>query len=211
MNLQDHSAIFLVLLSLFLSTACTGHALAAPEQDPRGFLDTDTGLWLEDGDGDGYPDLTEQIAGTDLTAPSSFPGSDILELEKGIKEELEGVTAAVGFPAPACRAGFREVGLRLCITTTVQRATTYLVADALCRVRRARVATMEDLFYLYVTSYLAPSYNPNGRWLGNVVGDDRVLRGNRSITFNGDPDVFNFEGVANKNDRRGYWCAHDRE
>lgn len=210
MKSDDSRTIYLVLLTLCLSAAWAGHLLAA-EDDQRGFLDTDTGLWLEDSDGDGHPDLTEQIAGTDLKDPSSIPGAHILQMEKELEEGTEAGTTAVGFPAPVCRAGFRAVGGRLCITTAAQTATIYLVADALCRVRRSRVATMEDLFYLYVTSSLAPAYNPNGRWLGNVVGDDRVLRGNRSVTFVGDPDAYNFEGVANENDRRSYWCAHDRE
>jgi hypothetical protein len=24
-----------------------------------------------------------------------------------------------------------------------------------------------------------------------------------------DPNVFNFEGICNKLNRRGYWCVHD--
>ena len=72
------------------------------------------------------------------------------------------------------------------------------------------MASYEDFYYLYIHSNLDASYNPNGRWIGNMVADDNALCGNRDITFDGDPDRGNFEGTCNKTNNRPYWCAHDR-
>ena len=52
-------------------------------------------------------------------------------------------------------------------------------------------------------------YNPDGMWLGDLAGDDNALCGNRAVTFDNDPDIFNFDGTCWRSDRRGFWCAHD--
>jgi hypothetical protein len=67
------------------------------------------------------------------------------------------------------------------------------------------------LFYLYKNTNLEANFNPNNKFLGNVVGDDEVLCGDRDVTFDGDPDMFNFETICIKSDVRAFWCAHDRE
>jgi hypothetical protein len=82
-------------------------------------------------------------------------------------------------------------------------------ATVYCRNRKARVATYEDLYYLYVSTSMDATYNPKGRWLGDFVDDDDILCGNKDITSNNDPDIFNFEGNCNKNATRTFWCAHD--
>lgn len=110
----------------------------------------------------------------------------------------------------ACRSGFVAVGSRLCIDANVRPATRYHNALVLCRDRRARVATYGDLRYLYTRSSLDAAYNPKGRWIGDIIGDDHTLCGNKAVTADGDSDIGNFEGSCNKSNRRNYWCAYDR-
>jgi hypothetical protein len=112
-------------------------------------------------------------------------------------------------PAASCRTGFRQAGARLCISTNTQNAAPYRTATVRCRDRFARVCTYEDLTYLYYRTTLDASYSPNGRWIGNMVADDNVLCGNRSIPSNDHPNIANFEGTCNKADSRAYWCCHD--
>lgn len=101
-------------------------------------------------------------------------------MEGAVEQEVNATAQAAGFPAATCRSGYRQAGPRLCISTNVQNATQYDTAARRCRVQRGRVATYEDLYYLYIHSGLDASYNPSGKWIGNMVGDDRVLCGNRS-------------------------------
>jgi len=162
-----------------------------------GMFDTDTGMALADTDGDGFPDLTESAEGTNPLDGEFFPGSE------------EDASDLADFPASTCRAGFRQAGARLCISTNVHNARTFANAQTFCRDRRSNVASYSDLRYLYVRSGLDAAYNPSGRWIGNVVDDDRALCGNRSITFNNDPDIANFEGECSRFDSRNFWCAHD--
>ncbi len=196
LTIQFAATVSALLLS---GTAFAGEELA-PLQERM--FDTDTGTLLFDSDADTYPDVTEKTLGTDPMDASSFPFSDLVE------ESSE--TRAAGFPRTVCRPGFRTVG-RLCIDYNVQNATRYDFASYYCRNRFARVATYEDLSYLYYFSALDASYNPAGRWIGNMTGDDQVLYGNRTVSFNNDPDINNFEGTANKTQNRAYWCAHDHE
>jgi hypothetical protein len=112
--------------------------------------------------------------------------------------------------AVPCRAGFVLAGPRLCISVNLQSAQTYANADTLCRDIGARVADYGDLRYLYVRTGLDAAFNANGRWIGNVVGDDRVLCGNRNISADNHPDIANFEGTCNRFDQRSYWCAYER-
>ena len=168
--------------------------------------------YMVDSDGDTYPDITEKIGGTDPLNPEDFPGKGSGGSDKAsIGSTATGVvTESVGFPRATCRAGFRTIG-RLCISYTLRPAMRYELASLYCRDRFARVASYEDLFYLYMRSNLDGFYNPNGRWIGNFAGDDTIFRGNRNITFNNDPDIWNFEGPANKSNNRRFWCAHDNE
>lgn len=197
---------FLCIIGFGLGSA----TLAAEEM-----FDTDTQTLLQDTDGDGYPDKTEQIGGTDPFDATDYPGSGDTQttspqsVSKG--GSLISPSNVAGFPTSSCRPGFRQAGARLCISTNVQNADRFDQAVHFCRDQRARVATYGDLFYLYVHSGLDATYNPNGKWIGNIVGDDDVFVGNRSITFNNDPDMWNFEGVGKKWDSRNYWCAHDDE
>ena len=207
MNCMSRVTLSLVF-SVTLLSATTAQADETTAQADVMF-DTDRNLLLKDSDGDGVPDLTEGIEGTDPLNPASFLGSDVQQLEAQVSEGTERAQLA-GFPAADCRTGYRQAGPRLCISTNVQDATRYPWAQRRCRVQQGRMASYEDLYYLYIHSNLDASYNPNGRWIGNMVADDNALCGNRQITFDGDPDRNNFEGTCNKNDNRGYWCAHDR-
>ncbi|MDJ0662852.1 MAG: hypothetical protein QNJ42_25695 [Crocosphaera sp.] len=202
---------FLLILGFWL---IPNNALAQVESDMMSSqfsssFDTDRGIEVLDSDGDSFPDLTESIEGTNPLDPQDYPGAG-LEVEKSL-EKPSVPSARVGFPTTFCRSGYRAAGSRLCISTNVLNATTAGNADVFCRDRRGRVATYGDLRYLYLRSSLDSAYNPRGRWIGNQVGDDDYLCGNRDITFNNDPDISNFDGVCSRGDRRNYWCAHDRE
>lgn len=109
-----------------------------------------------------------------------------------------------------CRSGFTAAGSRLCIHNNVRSARSYANAEVYCKDRRARVANYGDLRYLYVRTALDAAYNPRGRWIGDWVGDDNVLCGNRTVSSDGDNDIGNFEGTCNRFDNRGFWCAYDR-
>lgn len=178
-----------------------------------------------DTDGDTYIDADERYLGTDPHDSTDYPGSGsrghdsakrTVESapEETIPDDKAGNTTlnASGFPTTTCRSGYRAIYTRLCISTTAYNARRFFDAVNYCRARRGRVATYGDLYYLYRSaSYLAATYNPYGRWIGNVVGDDAVFHGNRHITSAGDGDINNFEGSGNKNSYRSFWCAHDRE
>ena len=189
-------------LSLVVSVGLLLGAQGAYAQADEQPFDTERGILLEDRDGDGYPDLTERRAQTDPDDAEDYPG-------RPAEEEAE--AQAGGFPTAACRPGFRQAGPRLCVSLIVQPARQYDTASVLCRDLRSHVCTYEDLYYLYVRSTLDASYNPFGRWIGNIVADDFVLCGGRSITFNNDPDIENFERTCLKIDVRGYFCCHDDE
>ena len=176
---------------------------------PGLLFDTDRGVVLKDMDGDGFPDLTESIEMTNPLDASDYPGSEAMEVTDVIDTVDD--AADPGFPASSCRSGYRQVGSRLCISPNVHNARTYANALTFCRDRRGRVASYGDLRYLYVRSSLDAAYNPNGRWIGNFVDDDKALCGNRAITTNNDPDIGNFEGECNRFGRRNFWCVHDRE
>ena len=163
-----------------------------------------TSTYLVDSDLDSFPDQTEVLGGTDPLDAQDYPGANSAQ-ENQIQDSQIQI-----FPNPSCRSGFRAAGSRLCISTTTHNATRYDLAQAYCRTRFAHVASYEDLFYLYLHSSLDSSYNPNGKWIGNMINDDDAFVGNRTISSNNDPDMWNFEGHANKSDRRAYWCAHDR-
>lgn len=176
----------------------TGPAEGTPPEPadgatPVGF-DTERQLYVYDADGDSFPDVTEQRFGTDFLDPSSNPGPG---------EPL--------FPTGICRPGYVQAGARLCISQVVQNAASYAIATSNCRNLRGQVCSYEDLTYLYLNSNLDANYNPQGRWLGNMVADDTVFRGNANVTFDNDPDIYNFENTANKGNLRNYWCCHDDE
>lgn len=109
-----------------------------------------------------------------------------------------------------CQSGFTAVGTRVCISSNAAAPRTFANAQVYCRDRRARVADYGDLRYVFVRSALDPAYNPQGRWIGNFVDDDRVLCGNRQVSSDGDSDIGNFEGTCNRFNNREFWCAYDR-
>jgi hypothetical protein len=166
---------------------------------PVGF-DEERQVYVYDRDDDGFPDITEDLEGTDMFDPDSNPALDWLA-----------PTAQGGFPAGNCRAGFRPAGSRLCISTHTQNAAKYRYAILNCRNHRSNVCSYADLTYLYVYSALDATYNPSGKWIGDMTGDDQVLCGNRTISYDGDPDWANFEKTCSKTDVRSYWCCHDVE
>lgn len=158
-------------------------------------FDIERQVVLIDTDGDTFPDITEAIEGTDPGDATDLPGG--------------APVVAPSFPAASCRAGFKQAGNRLCISSATQNATRYRSASNNCRDQMGHVCTYEDLYYLYVKTALDATYDPSGVWIGNIVGDDEVLCGNKSVTSNNDPDILNFEGVCDKDDLRPYWCCHD--
>lgn len=166
---------------------------------PVGF-DEERQVYVFDRDGDEVPDITEFLEGTDMLDPDSKPG---LEFLAPADEQ------AAGFPTVNCRSGFRQAGSRLCISSNVQSPTEYRWAVHVCRNKQSNVCSYEDLTYLYINSSLDEFYNPNGRWIGHITVDDFVLCGNKSITYDWDPDFKNFEGTCHKNEKRRYWCCHD--
>jgi len=112
--------------------------------------------------------------------------------------------------ATPCRSGFQPAGARLCISVNAHGARSYANAMTYCRDRSSRVASYGDLRYLYVRTSVDAAYNPNGRWLGNFVDDDRALCGNRAVSSDNDADIGNFEGTCSRFDNRSFWCAYDR-
>lgn len=173
----------------------------APQETP---YDTDREEWADlDSDGDTFPDLTEEIEGSDPSDPDDYPGA--------VSPEENVLEAQVGFPTTTCRSGYRQAGPRLCISQNVFNADSYADAMVTCRDRRGRVANYGDLRYLYLRTTLDAQYNPAGRWIGDIVGDNKALCGNKSITFNNDPDIGDFEGTCSRFDNRNFWCAHDDE
>jgi hypothetical protein len=118
--------------------------------------------------------------------------------------------AAADFPINMCRPGYTQRGQRLCISA-LRAGANYANASSICRNEYAAVCTYEDLTYVYLNTGADASYNPSGRFIGPLADDDRVYCGNRNITFDSDPDIWNFEGTCSKADTRRYWCCHDRE
>jgi hypothetical protein len=176
-------------------------------------FDTDRGIWLEDTDGDTFPDLTEELTETDPYDANDYPGRDAQEeaLSEGPSIALQG-----GFSAPECLPGYRQANPRLCISELPHDQMLYRAAVTFCRDRFGRIATLEDLTYLYFSTALDGAYNPIGKWIGNITADDNILCGNRNITFNNDPDIVNFDGTcrrsafgASERRSRQFWCAHD--
>ncbi|MEO1088132.1 MAG: thrombospondin type 3 repeat-containing protein [Acidobacteriota bacterium] len=196
---------FLTVLQSCLLLGLIASSAAFAETKEHAYFDTDRNEWLVDTDGDGVVDLTEAIAGTD-----PYNADDTLSPEPLLVDQ-RAVAKSAGFPTTSCRTNFVAAGSRLCIDRHEQNSKTYLDAQATCRTRKAHVCSQEDLFYLYRYSTLDSSYNPNGSWLGDAVHDDTVLCGNKSITYNNDPDMFNFEGNCGRTGSRQYWCCHDRE
>jgi hypothetical protein len=141
------------------------------------------------------------VEGSDFEPPAS--AEDLATAEQALVEAPSG-----GFPAATCRAGFTQRGARMCISA-LQNARTYQNATLQCRGIRSHVCTYADLAYVYDQTAADAAYNPDGRWIGNIVADDQVLCGNRTINMNNDPDEPNFEGTCNKNNVRAYWCCHD--
>jgi len=181
-----------------------------PGPKPPGAVgyDVETHQWLFDSDGDGFPDLTEEIGDTDPFDPHSNPRTEPAAGGEGVGVKLE----KVGFQQPACRVGFNSWpgAPRLCITAT-QNAALYEQAAVSCRTNFSRLCSYEDLSYLYINSNVDAAFDPSGgKWLGDFTANDVVNCGDQSVTFDNDPDIWNFEGACSKFERHPYWCCHDR-
>lgn len=174
-------------------------ASAVAGLEPVGF-DEERQTFVYDRDGDGFPDLTELLLRSDPDDPASNSLADTIDYSNPTQG---------GFPAVSCRAGFIQAGARLCISQFAKNATSYRNAVSACRNVKSNICSYEDMYYLYLNTNIDASYNSNGFWLGNSVGDNAVLHGNRSITFDNDPDIANFDGVDGNNGSRPYWCCHD--
>lgn len=190
-------------LLLFASASATfgQEELPAAVEGEEIPFDTDRGVWAFDTDGDTWPDLTEELAGTDPYDATDYSGSDLIS-QTPLQKELD-------FPSRPCRGPFTQQNNRLCITG-VQNASNYRAASATCSNIGARVCDYEDLNYLYFFTANDANFNPNGKWLGHFVGDSTVQCGNRSVTFNNDPDTTNFDGTCNVFGNRTFWCCHTR-
>lgn len=149
----------------------------------------------EDSDGAEWADSDGEDASWNEASPDDF--------------DAEIDPAEVGFPTSSCRSGFNQPHQRICVSG-VRSSDRYLAAQRRCRASRARVCTREDYFYIY-SGPNGGSYNANGQWLGNTVGDDQALCGNRSVTSRWDSDMWNFDGTCNVQDQRQFRCCHDDE
>lgn len=207
--------VLLAIVGLGLTSTAPLAADGAEAKPPSHHFDTDRQQWLIDTDGDGAVDLTEEIAGTDPFDTKDSPATRAAQISATDQEgPRPGASPQkVGFPFPVCRTSMRQPGPRLCIDVFAQRAETNQDASWRCRERFARVCTYEDLYYLYRVSSFDQSYNPNGKWIGGMQSDNNAMCGNRDVTFNEDPDTFDFEGNCHKwaGGGRQYWCCHDRE
>ena len=207
------STLISILIFLSLgSVACTTTDPQPGSQDSP-LYDSDRNVVLKDRDGDGIPDLTERIAGTDPENSSDTPRD---RTQKAIDEYLSQKTPRAPTQG-VCLSNYVQFG-PLCIWGNPQ-AYNWRYDDAanLCRflgghfkVGNPRVATYEDLFHIYRWySSDAFRYDPKNKWIGNMVGDNKVLCGNRHVSYSSDPDRFDFEGTCNKSDTRSFWCAYD--
>ena len=196
---------FVLLAAALLLIAIAAPASAQEKPAAAGseelLFETDRNQWLAATDGDSWPDLTEELGGTDPYDAASNAGN-LVAAELPSEKELD-------FPSSPCRGTFTQRGLRLCITG-LKTAATYRVASATCSVIGARVCGFEDLYYIYNQTAFDASYNPLGKWLGDFTADNRVLCGNKSITFNNDPDINDFDGECDSRQSRFYWCCHTK-
>lgn len=181
-----------------------------PDEQPPGSVgyDIETKQWLFDTDGDTFPDLTEVLGGTDPLNKDSNPMALL-----GLDPEASGETK-VGFTNRTCRDGFVAVpgAPYLCISQWIHDAANYTQATTACRVEKSRLCSYEDLSYIYLTTKYDASFNAaGGRWLGDFTQDNYVNCGNFSVTFDNDPDIWDFEGTCSKWERHEYWCCHDRD
>ena len=185
-----YRVLLLMLSVLLLSSACSESD--APDDVPVMDEPIDP---KKDTDADGVPDLVEMFAGTSPSDPAEAPKAP---RTKG-----------------NCPTGWSKREM-LCWSNLSSYATRYYYASLNCRgmvdyyKAPIRVANYEDLSYLYISfPNLAASYNPRYSWIGNIVGDDKVLCGNKSITSSTDPDRYNFEGRCNKTNSKRFWCVMD--
>ena len=97
-----------LLLVALAAPALAQEKPAATSGSEEALFDTDRGQWLSDTDGDTWPDLTEELEGTDPYDPASNAASQVaaeLPTEK-----------VLDFPSSSCRSGFTQRGLRQCIS-----------------------------------------------------------------------------------------------
>lgn len=200
---------------ILLLTLAGMPALAEKAEDPGNpppgavGYDVERGIWLFDTDGDTFPDLTEELGGTDPADPASNP---LALLEAAARSSDRSGDNKAGFTRRNCRSGFtwQPDAPHLCISL-VDNATNYTQAAANCRARQARLCTYEDFDYLFIGTTYDANFNTFGQWLGDFTQDDYVNCGNASITFNNDPDIWNFEGTCAKGISLPYRCCHDRD
>jgi hypothetical protein len=205
-----------LLLLMLAGVPAWAQSSAGPGEPPPGAVgfDVERQIWLYDTDGDTFPDLTEEIGGTDPFDEHSNPRAlmEAAAVEHG--GAGPGVGNRVGFTRRECRPGFvwHAGGPNLCISQYTQNAVKYTQAQANCRLLQARVCTYEDLGYLYLSTNMDAAYDPaGGKWLADFTLDNNVNCGNASITFNNDPEIWDFEGTCDKSNQRAYWCCHDRD
>ena len=197
-----------IMIAAFVFSALGVSSYTFADDNEEIMFDTDTEQYLFDTDNDTFPDLTEELAGTDPYDADSVPSFP----EEDEQNEISSGHAKSGVQRSSCLSGYyvHSLASRLCISWPPRGPRNYTSATVDCRKQGARVTTHEDLVYMYLQTDWDRFLNPVGRWIGNIVGDNAVMVGNRDITFNNDPDIWNFDGITDKFTSRYYICAHDK-
>lgn len=134
---------------------------------------------------DGLPDWPKR---TDLTT------------EAAVEQALISPTSA-GFGTGSCRAGYYQVGPRLCMTGALGPAS-LANAMAYCQAIFGSLAGYSE--WRYRVLYGDGIMPPVGWWLGPITADNTGLYVNQSV-------VGDFDGETNRFESRYYVCAHDDE
>ena len=218
-TLSSTAALFLAIAGLAWATgplyggAADGGQDLEVLTDPLGqeeeMFDLETGLWLVDTDGDTYPDLTEERMETDPFDADSYPGQIAADTRGGLVALPE---SAVDIESALCRSGFVQRGTRLC-ATGLKGPSYYDDATIVCGASGARVCAYSDLYYIYTQTTADATFNPLNRFIGNIIADSTALCGSRSITFNNDPDIVDFDKACPTRSfgtKRNYWCCHTK-
>lgn len=136
--------------------------------------------------------------------PSTLPAVPVwskradLKTPAAVEEALISPLSA-GFGAGSCRAGYYQVGARLCMTGAIG-PTSFANAMAYCQAISGSVAGYGEWRYriLYGDGIMPPV----GWWLGPITGDNEALFVNQAV-------VGDFDGVTSRFDSRYFVCAHD--
>lgn len=166
------------------------------------------------------PDYTQDGVGLEAHEISQRDAEEradamIAQAEPGAYDRDELIAHIMGGemkPRLSCSTSFTSINGRLCITTGVLNAATRRWAAARCIQyygEDSHVCTHDEYDYLFQYSSYDASFDPYGMWIGDYVEDSWSLCGNRSITYDGDPDITDFDGECGTNgtQSRPYRCC----